>query len=107
MALSKRFQKADWRVEEDINPLDGLANLADIMLVLAAGLLLALIIAWNVDIAGPGSGAVSVTQGQEVSNMQGLTNNDSQSSVDTSGYQKMGTVYKDPTTGKLYMVTAR
>lgn len=105
MAPSKRFGRVKLHTDEEINPLDGLANLADIMLVLAAGLLLALIIAWNVDIGGTVGGSVPVTQGQEVSGMQGFSNNNSQSSVDTSKYERMGEVYKDPSSGKLYMVT--
>jgi len=92
-------------VEEDINPMDGLANLADIMLVLSAGLLLALIINWNIDIGESSSEAVAVTQGQEVSG-EGLTQNESNKSVDYSQYKKMGVVYKDPSTGKLYMVAS-
>jgi hypothetical protein len=84
--------------------MDGLINLADIMLVLAAGLLLALIINWNIDI---GSEAVSVTQGQEVSGMQGLNNEENgDKSMDLMQYEKMGVVYKDPSSGKLYMVTS-
>ena len=35
---------------EDINPMESVANLADVMLVFACGLLIALIAAWNVDV---------------------------------------------------------
>ena len=35
--------------DEDFNPMEGMANLADVMLVFACGLILALIINWNVD----------------------------------------------------------
>ena len=35
---------------EEINPLDGLANLADVMLVFACGLMLALITYWNLSL---------------------------------------------------------
>jgi hypothetical protein len=94
-------------VGEEINPLDGLINLADIMLVLACGLMLALIVAWNIDIGGTGSEAVPVTQGQEVSSMQGLSNEENgDKSMDLTQYEEMGVVYKDPSTGKLYMVTS-
>jgi hypothetical protein len=48
--MRKRFERGRLNVGEDINPLDGLINLADVMLVLAWGLMLALIIAWNIDI---------------------------------------------------------
>ena len=35
-----------------VNPMDSVSNLADAMLVLAVGIMLALIINWNVDISG-------------------------------------------------------
>jgi hypothetical protein len=35
-----------------INPMDGLGNLADAMLVLAVGIMLALVIHWNIDVEG-------------------------------------------------------
>ncbi|SHH97887.1 hypothetical protein SAMN02745823_01729 [Sporobacter termitidis DSM 10068] len=90
---------------EDVNPLDGLANLADIMLVLACGLMLALIINWNVDIAGAAA-TVPVQQGQEVTqDVGGLTQDGGQDMNDDTKYEKMGVVYKDPATGKLYLVT--
>ncbi len=105
--MRKRFESGRLNVGEDINPLDGLINLADIMLVLAAGLMLALIINWNIDIGGTGSKAVSVAQGQEVSGMQGLSNEENgDGTIDYTQYEKMGIVYKDPSTGKLYMVTS-
>ena len=39
------------RQEAEVNPMDGVANLADAMLVLAVGIMLALILNWNVDIS--------------------------------------------------------
>ena len=42
------------RKKESFNPMDGMANLADVMLVFACGLLIALIASWNVDINSAG-----------------------------------------------------
>lgn len=92
-------------LSEEINPMDGLANLADVMLVLACGLMLALIINWNVDISGITGTAVSMDKGQEVSELQGLTGSDGETLNNETQYEKMGVVYKDPISGKLYMVT--
>ena len=39
------------------NPMDSISNLADAMLVLAVGIMLALIINWNVDISSAGQTA--------------------------------------------------
>ena len=36
--------------EEDINPMEGTSSMSDAMLVLAVGMMLAVVINWNVDI---------------------------------------------------------
>ena len=85
----------------DINPLEGMANLADIMLVFACGLMLALIINWNVDVAGLNETA---RQRTEVRQMEGLTGDENSEPNENINYIEKGTVYEDPETGKLYMV---
>ncbi|MDO4544188.1 MAG: DUF2149 domain-containing protein [Clostridia bacterium] len=47
----KIFSRA--RDEEEPNPMEGAANMADVMLVLAVGIMLALIINWKVDLTSP------------------------------------------------------
>ncbi|MDR0813178.1 MAG: DUF2149 domain-containing protein [Oscillospiraceae bacterium] len=42
--------------EETANPMDGVANLADVMLCLAVGIMLALVLNWNVDLTYMNSG---------------------------------------------------
>ena len=90
---------------EDINPLEGVANLADVMLVLACGLMLALIINWNVDVSGSASGAVSVEQGQEITDIAGPDPDSGVAPNADAQYEQYATVYRDAVTGKLYMVT--
>lgn len=41
--------------EEDINPMEGTGNLADAMLVLALGMMIAVIMSWSVDFSTPSS----------------------------------------------------
>ena len=94
----------DFKLDSDQNPMDGLANLADLMLVLACGLMLSLVMHWNVDLAGSGE-LVGMEQGAQVQELDGLTESSSGDLKDQSGYEEMGKVYKDPKTGKLYMVT--
>lgn len=91
--------------EDEINPLDGVANLADVMLVFACGLMLALITYWNVDVAGIVGNSTNVEQGQEVTEMEGLDGSGQNPVDDDERYEEYGTVYRDPETGKLYMVT--
>lgn len=87
----------------EVNPMDGLANLADVMLVFACGIMLALIINWNVDVGSSVSEPVQMEQGQEVSDMENL--GEGQGILSENGqYEEMGVVYRDPATGNLYMV---
>ena len=91
---------------EEVNPMEGVTNMADAMLVLACGLMLALSVYWNIDL-GPIGERVDLQRGQEMT--EGLDLRDDL--IETSGegelYEKMGTVYKDPQTGKLFMLTDR
>lgn len=88
------------KVHPDENPLEMMANLMDVILVFACGLMLALIVHWNVDVGGR-----EVVSGQEVTDTE-LSNSESESQIDENQqYKKMGTVYQDPETGRLYMVT--
>jgi hypothetical protein len=85
--------------EGDINPNAYLTNLADCMLVMSVGFMVALVAAYNVNLS-----QVSQVQTQdmtEVDNVQKMAQNMTSSG---SAYDKLGEVYKDPTTGKMYMV---
>ncbi len=100
---SGKFQTSAYGGEEEINPMDGVANLVDVMLVFACGLMLALITYWNVDVSGLSS-AVDVEQGQEITDAAGL-DDESGEPLEDSALEQYGTVYRDPATGRLYMVT--
>ncbi|PKL66661.1 MAG: hypothetical protein CVV28_09690 [Methanobacteriales archaeon HGW-Methanobacteriales-1] len=95
----RRFLDSD---EED--PTSGIINLTDCMLVLAVGFLVFAIMSLGSnsaiisDTTGSTPNTVSVTTGKVIND----TNDTSSGSG--SGYQEMGTVYKDPKTGKLIMV---
>ena len=99
----KRFSEG----EED--PMAGTTNLVDAMLVIAVGLLIFVVISWNMqsvvfqsneqqtfDESSPN--VTEVAEGQVL--------NETPDSSDSSGqgYMEMGKVYKDPSTGKLIMV---
>lgn len=45
-------KRAASTASEDVNPMNYVSNLSDAMLVLAVGMMLALVVAWNVDISG-------------------------------------------------------
>ena len=84
--------------------MEGITNIMDVMLVLASGLMLALSVYWNIDL-GPAGELVDLQRGQEIT--EGFVLRDDL--IETLGegelYEKMGTVYKDPRTGKLFMLT--
>ena len=87
---------------EDADPRVGLVNLADVMLVFACGLMLALVTYWNLNI----SDMTEVVQNQDMSevsdsDIEGVTD----LSASGSGFTELGTVYQDPKTGKMYMQT--
>lgn len=101
----KRFSEG----EED--PMAGTSNLVDAMLVIAVGLLIFVVISWNMQ-------SVVFQENQnpqqqinenspdvsEVSEGQVLNETPDTSNSSGSGYMEMGKVYKDPSTGKLIMV---
>lgn len=88
---------------QDDEPLGPLANLVDIMLVFACGLIAALVAQsadlkqhFNVENSQP------VQQGKELIEVPEAIKNSAQG---MQGYQSMGQVYKDPSTGKLILIS--
>ncbi len=70
------------------------------MLVLALGLMLALVVAWNAQV--PNMTEVKQTSElKEVDNLDTLTDPEN---MGGSGYVDMGSVYQDPKTGKMYLI---
>ena len=100
----KRFSEG----EED--PMAGTSNLVDAMLVIAVGLLIFVVISWNmqsvvfqsqdqqqaIDDSSPD--VTEVAEGQVLNETPDTSNSSGQ------GYIEMGKVYNDPSTGKLIMV---
>lgn len=91
-------------MDEEVSPLEGAVNIVDAMLVFACGLMLALVIRWNVDLAQFGE-SINVTRGEEVTDDADIRSDLVETEGEGQLYQKMGTVYKDPDTGKLFMLT--
>ena len=108
--------------EEEVNPMNYLSNLSDAMLVLAVGIMLALIVHWNVDIstsggtmsdsgqsyAADGEGGNSAIDRDSAVNFSQdeLDNMQSQDKLDSSdtGMEKLGEVYYDAAPGQYYIV---
>ncbi len=73
------------------------------MLVFACGLMLALVINWNVDL-GAGQ-RVNLEQGRAVIDDPAIREDLIETQGEGKLYERMGTVYKDPATGQLFMLT--
>lgn len=86
--------------QEDADPRVGLVNLADVMLVFACGLMLALVTFWNLDV----SQMTEVVQADEMSEVEGIEDLADQMGEGGSNFTELGMVYQDPMTGKMYML---
>jgi len=85
--------------DEEIDPMIYAVNMIDCMLVLAVGFLIFTIIFMNTSPQDASKTAVNIKIGQELNE----TPQNSSSSSET-GLTNIGTVYKDPSTGKLILV---
>lgn len=88
--------------DEDINPIASVSNMADVMLVFACGIMMSLVMFWNVDI---GMSAQEVTPTEEMEEVEEMDQIRSDLENGESGYTELGQVYRDPKTGKLYMLS--
>ena len=107
--MTGRFSKSRFGSNvsgEDVNPMDGLSNLADVMLVLAVGIMLALVLHWNIDVSPITSTPVPPKTGEEFSEIEGLTDGEETPLDSEAEYEDLGSgrIYRDPSTGKYYLV---
>ncbi|MDD4583353.1 MAG: DUF2149 domain-containing protein [Eubacteriales bacterium] len=80
--------------------MDGTGNLADIMLVFACGLMLALMLHWGVDLNRV-TDIISQDELVEVHDVEKIIEG-----VEVSNtYESKGMVYQDVKTGKLYIIS--
>jgi hypothetical protein len=91
-----RRQKSRGAGDPAGDPMEGAANLADVMLVLAVGFLLALIMSWNTDWMLRESG---------ISEIGEMSRAETDALDAGRAYEPMGQVYRDPASGTLYLVT--
>ncbi len=89
-----------------VNPMDSVGNMADAMLVLAVGIMLALVVNWNVDLS-----VVSASNKLDDSTKDAIPFEEKdlqQAGEDDqpneSDLTKMGTVYYDAETGNYYII---
>ncbi len=93
------------RISESIDddPMSGINNLSDAMLVLALGFLIFAIMALSVN---PDMIQDASSSQQDVSSSEVFSQNYSDANgIEDSGYSEVGKVYQDPETGELVMVS--
>ena len=81
--------------EEDVNPMEGTSSMSDAMLVLAVGMMLAVVINWNVDI---NKNVVREIDDPKTVNSDQITDQGGEENL-----TEKGTVYYDEKTGKYYV----
>ncbi len=84
---------------EDINPMDGVGNMFDVMMVFACGLMIAIMILWNIDL----NNVVNIIDQTELIELDEDEAID-QSNAAASNYDNLGTAIEDPNTGKTFVV---
>jgi len=103
--------KPSWQsshfAEQDNDPLAGFANIMDVMLVFALGLMLALVaqsreLQEHLSIESAGKDKIEITTGNELVEAPESLNKALDGKA--NGMQSLGTVYKDPNTGKLILI---
>lgn len=87
-------------VDKIPDPMAGITNLVDAMLVFACGLMLALVSYWNIDLPD----VTKVMQQKEMTEVNNIEVTDEQLNADGTLYNEKGTVFEDPSTGQLYML---
>ena len=106
--LKSRFKSSQFDDTNDVNPMDGVSNMSDCMLVLAVGIMLAVVINWKVDIraAYSAKNTENVNEDQMIELDDENTQNSNNVSYEDleSKYKKSGIVYTDVNTGKTYVV---
>ena len=97
--LSSRLRRSP---EQAVNPMDGLGNLADAMLVLAVGIMLALILNWKVDITAVGR--VEEPEDAPVA-IDGSDINDAEKQeIDEEILRRVGELFYDEESGMYYAI---
>jgi len=79
--------------EEEPNPLEMVANLSDVMLILAVALILSIVAKWGLDFANLDEDLMTLVQQEQT-----------QTAKLDSSYVEVGTVYKNPTSGEIYLL---
>ena len=91
--------------EEEANAMSGVSNLVDVMLVLAVGIMLALVINWKINVGSSQVTEVDSGQMREVDESEFGSAAESADPLESNqDLEERGRIYVDRKTGKMYMV---
>lgn len=95
---------------EDVNPMNHVSNMADAMLVLAVGIMLALVMAWKIDLSqlleDPNAVQVELSEAEELSpdsTQLEITDDETDTPLEDYGLKEYGKVYIDEN-GEFYVI---
>ncbi|MEG2118734.1 MAG: DUF2149 domain-containing protein [Pseudoflavonifractor sp.] len=92
-------QRRSRRQDTEVNPMEGVANLADVMLVLACGLMISVITFWKVDL----SRVAQVVSKEDLVEIKDVEKAIQDGSLSES-LESKGIAYEDPESGKMYII---
>ena len=103
MPSSRPWETSSFEAEEQ-DPLTGFANIMDVMLVFALGLMVALLSLEEAEQANTvdPDNKIEITSGEELIDVPESLKNAAQ--ADGNGMESVGQVYRDPKTGKLILI---
>ena len=90
----------EWE-EQEAGPMEMVANLTDVMLVLAVALMIALLANWGADFT-----SITAIEESQLQPLDADMNDNTQSEIadGSTEYEEVGTVYRDSQTGELYVL---
>lgn len=98
----RRYKRRNrYNDSEDVNPMNFISNLSDVMLILAVGIMLALVIHWEVELKSGDTEEADVSSQDAVSFSEDDLENLEELPEEM---EQIGNVYYDPATGKYYIV---
>lgn len=103
MLSTRPWETSSFEAEEQ-DPLTGFANIMDVMLVFALGLMVALLSLEEAEQANTvdPNNKIEITSGEELIDVPESLKNAAQ--ADGNGMESVGQVYRDPNTGKLILI---
>jgi len=90
--------------EKAANPMDGLGNLADAMLVLAVGIMLALLLHWKVDITAINAETAPEPQNEQIAIDEDDLSETEDRQLNEDEMQRIGALYYDEESGAYYAI---